>query len=284
MSDLTTKQHWDRVWSAKSAAVAPQSTSPFKRVVRRVFGPGLLTLKEAYNNRHLWRQWYPSCLPRGSGRSIIEIGSAPGLRLMEFHARLGYEPFGVEYSDTGADVNRRLFRAHGLPENNVIHADFFGQAFQDKYRDGFDIVLSWSFLEHCANPIDAVNKHAAILKPGGTLIVMIPNLKGVYGPLVRFFQPEWLKIHNYEIMNRDRYAALFRPTGLEELHCDYHGLFSFQKLQATPGSPKRHLLSILHKAQLGLNVLFNLLFRRHGPENAVFSQELLYIGRKPARG
>jgi 2-polyprenyl-3-methyl-5-hydroxy-6-metoxy-1,4-benzoquinol methylase len=252
-----------------------------KRAARRLLGPRVLALKEAYNNQQLWRDLYPRLLPREPGHSIIEIGSAPGLRMLEFHARMGYEPFGVEYSDTGVEVNRRLFKGQGLPEQNVIHADFFSTDFQSEHRDRFDIVLSWSFMEHFDNPEDVVRKHAAILKPGGILIVMIPNLRGVYGPLVQYFRPEWRQIHNYEIMDRTRYAGLFATAGIEELFCNYHGLFSFQKLQAAPGSAKRHLVKALYKLQLPLNVLFNLAFRRGGPENRMFSQELLYIGRKP---
>jgi SAM-dependent methyltransferase len=283
MRDLTTKQHWDRVWDGTSDTPGQRPASPLRRIVRRVLGPRVLALKNAHNNEHLWREIYPRFLPQDPALSVIEIGSAPGLRLIEFRARLGYTPFGVEYSETGVEANRRLFREHGLPEENVIHADFFADDFQDRYRDRFDIVISWSFLEHFADPVDVVRKHAAILKPGGTLIVMIPFLRGVYGPLIRFFRPQWLDMHNFEIMDRRRYAALFAEAGLDQVHCDYHGLFSFQKLQTLPDSPKRHILRVLQVGQLALNVLFNLVFPRRGPENGTFSQELLYLGRKPAR-
>lgn len=284
MRDLTTKQHWDRVWGDPSGAADRRTVSPFRRTLRRLLGPRVLALKNAYNNEHLWRDLYPRILPQDPACSVIEIGSAPGLRLLEFRARRGYMPYGVEYSEVGVETNRRLFREHGLPEENVFHADFFAADFQDRHRDRFDIVVSWSFLEHFSDPVDVVRKHATLLKPGGTLIVMIPYLKGVYGPLIRFFRPEWLGMHNFEIMDRDRYAALFAEAGMEQLHCDYHGLFSFQKLQTLPNSAKRHLLRVLYLCQLPLNVLFNLLFPRRGPENGTFSQELLYIGRKPAGG
>jgi SAM-dependent methyltransferase len=283
MGDLTTKQHWDRVWGGAPGGAGQQPASPFRLALRRVLGPRVRALKNSYNNEHLWRDPYRRFLPRDPALSVIEVGSAPGLRLLEFRARMGYAPYGVEYSDTGVAANRRLFREHGLPEENVIHADFFAEDFQDQHRDRFDIVISWSFLEHFSDPVDVARKHAGILKPGGTLIVMIPNLKGAYRPLVRFFRPEWLAIHNFEIMDRRRYAAVFAEAGLDQLCCDYHGLFSFQKLQTLPDSAKRHLLRVLMRSQLFLNVLFNLVFPRRGPENGTFSQELLYIGRKPAR-
>lgn len=284
MRDLTTKQHWDKVWSKTPAAAGRPPVSRLKRIVRGLVGTKGLALKGAYAKEQVWRDLYPRFLPGEPTSTIIEVGSAPGLRLIDFHERRGYMPYGVEYSDAGVDVNRRLFAEHGLPAANVIHADFFSAEFQDEYRDRFDIVFSWSFLEHFSDPADVVRKHAAILKPGGTLVVMVPNLRGVYGPMVRFFRREWLDIHNFEVMERHRYAAFFAEAGLDQLHCDYHGLFSFALLQATPGSAKRHLLRTLLLCQIPLNVLFNLLFPRRGPENGAFSQELLYIGRKPARG
>jgi SAM-dependent methyltransferase len=237
----------------------------------------------SYANGQLWRELYPRFLPSQPMSSIIEVGSAPGHRLIEFHARMGYVPYGVEYSAAGVEVNRRLFEEHGLPAANVIHADFFSADFQNQYRDRFDVVFSWSFLEHFADSADIVDKHVSILKPGGTLIVMIPNLRGAYGPLVRFFRREWLGMHNFGIMDRHEYAALFAQAGMVQLHCDYHGLFNFGLLQTLPGSAKRHILRALFQCQLPLNVLFNLVFPRRGPENGTFSQELLYIGRKPAR-
>lgn len=284
MRDLTTKQHWDRVWSGEPGSADQRQASPVKRALRRILGRRVLALKDAYNNDHLWRYLLPRFLPEDPALSVIEVGSAPGLRLLDFHSRLGFMPYGVEYSDTGVATNRRLFREHGLPEDNVIHADFFAEQFQSGFRDRFDIVISWSFLEHFSDPVDVARKHAAILKPGGTLIVMIPNLRGVYRPMVRFFRPQWMDIHNFEIMDRRRFSALFAEAGMDEIHCDYHGLFSFQKLQTLPGSGKRHLLRLLFACQIPLNVLFNLIFPRRGPENGTFSQELLYIGRKPGRG
>lgn len=284
MGDLTTKQHWDQVWNRQVVGSGDGAQGPLRRGLRRLLGPRVRALKNAYDNVQLWHHLYPRSLPLEAGRKVIEVGSAPGLRVVEFQERLGYVPFGVEYSDTGVEVNRRVFQSHGLPPENVIHADFFDPGFQDSHRERFDVVMSWSFLEHFSDPLQTVKLHVNLLKPGGILIIMVPNLRGVYGPLVRFFRPDWFQIHNLEIMDRRRFAALFDAAGLSPIFCGHHGLFSFQKLQAAPGSPKRHLLRLLFAIQLPLNVLFNLVFTRGGPESSTFSQELLYIGRKPATG
>jgi 2-polyprenyl-3-methyl-5-hydroxy-6-metoxy-1,4-benzoquinol methylase len=44
-------------------------------------------------------------------------------------------------------------------------------------REAFDVVLSGGFIEHFTDVAAIVQKHLQLLKPGGRLVVMIPNLK-----------------------------------------------------------------------------------------------------------
>jgi SAM-dependent methyltransferase len=41
--------------------------------------------------------------------------------------------------------------------------------------NGFDLVILWHVLEHVQSPRDMVREVARILKPGGTLLVAVPN-------------------------------------------------------------------------------------------------------------
>jgi SAM-dependent methyltransferase len=47
--------------------------------------------------------------------------------------------------------------------------------------DGFDVVVCWTVLEHLANPRAALSNFAFALRPGGLLIVGIPNLWSLKG-------------------------------------------------------------------------------------------------------
>lgn len=59
-----------------------------------------------YSETVLW-YLYGRFLPKTKGLKIVEIGSAPGWNLLNFKERLGYVPFGIEYSHVGAEQNRK---------------------------------------------------------------------------------------------------------------------------------------------------------------------------------
>jgi 2-polyprenyl-3-methyl-5-hydroxy-6-metoxy-1,4-benzoquinol methylase len=44
-------------------------------------------------------------------------------------------------------------------------------------------VISFGFIEHFDNPENVIQKHLDLLKPGGILIVGVPNFTGIHGIL-----------------------------------------------------------------------------------------------------
>ena len=76
--------------------------------------------------------------------AIGVAGDDPGATKLvgEIIDRFGYDPYGVEYTDQGVEVNRRVFSRRGLDPAHVIHADFLSREFQDCYRGAFDVVCS----------------------------------------------------------------------------------------------------------------------------------------------
>ena len=135
-------------------------------------------------------------LPRRTDWKLVEVGSAPGLRLVEMNRRLGYIPYGVEYSAPGVEINRQTFAANGLDPALVIHADFFSYEFQEKFHEYFDVVTSYGFIEHFSDAAVVVRKHVDLLKKGGRLLVVIPNLRSVRLLVTRFLSPEVVGQHN----------------------------------------------------------------------------------------
>ena len=45
---------------------------------------------------------------------VLEVGSAPGHNLVDFHRRFGYVPYGIEYTDTGVELKSPPFPQRGL--------------------------------------------------------------------------------------------------------------------------------------------------------------------------
>jgi SAM-dependent methyltransferase len=216
----------------------------------------------------------------GPGASVVEIGSAPGEHLVQLHDAFGLVPYGIEYSASGVDVNRRAFAARGVDTENVLHLDFFSDECLDRHRERFDVVISRGFIEHFENPARVVDRHLALLKPGGLLVVSIPNLRGINRALTSFFHPELIPMHNLEIMTKPSFRSLFDETRVRPLVCSYVGIFSFYLFNVKDGSRKSPLLRACMKAQTALNVVFHTLFRDRGAEFPFASPQLIFAGIK----
>ena len=157
---------------------------------------------------------------------------------------------------------------------------FFSETFQELHKGQFDVVISRGFIEHFGDAKSVVSKHAALLRDGGILVVMIPNLRGIYRGWTWLFNREQLPMHNLDIMKIDEFKQLFPAQSLMPLHCNHYGTFSFWMFTSPSTSPVRHFIKLLLMIQRPLNLMFRLLFRDKGFESGAFSPDLIFIGRK----
>lgn len=211
-------------------------------------------------------------------KKVCEIGCAPGHKLVHFAERYGYQPYGVEYTVSGVTAAREAFSRAGYSPETLFYADVFSDDFQRAHSEEFDMVMSFGFIEHFDDPHSAIAAHLNMVKPGGLLLIMIPNLRGIYYPLLRFLAPDILVIHNVAIMKKKVFHHLFEQFDMRELFCDYYGLLNFGLLQAR-GSWRQALLNGLWRIQFLCNPFISLA-RHLTLENAITSPYLLYIGRK----
>ena len=139
-------------------------------------------------------------------KRVLEVGCAPARRLIEFSSRYRYIPYGVEYTKAGVEATRLQFKRHSVPLKNCFFSDVFAPKFQQGQKNQFDVVVSYGFIEHFTDVKKVIDAHLNLLKPSGHLVIMIPNLNGIYTPLLRWLAPDLLAIHNLTIMT----AASFR--------------------------------------------------------------------------
>ena len=279
---LTTHRYWDATHSRSANAATTGRGGDLLH--RPILGPIVRRCIEDYADWIRWERLYSRYLPKKRTARALEIGSAPGHHLTKLHRRYGYDVCGIEYSDKGAELNRRVFAAHGLPTDAVIQADFFDQALLDRFHERFDVVISRGFIEHFGNPRLVVNRHVDLLAPGGTLVVTIPNLRGLNRALTMIFQPDLLKIHNLDIMSPGAYRRLFDHPALEERFCAPYGTFSFRIFDTHPRAWSRHILIQGRRCQLMFNLLFRALLRGRGPDSRWTSPYYIYIGQKRPHG
>ncbi|HKT31128.1 MAG TPA: class I SAM-dependent methyltransferase [Gammaproteobacteria bacterium] len=284
---LTERTYWDTVHRGAGShpkAVAADLNIPIsgrlKSGLKRILGPRFMEAIGNYDDYLLWNVILPQFLQNRAGQSVVEIGSAPGDFLVALHRHFGLVPYGIEYSPAGADLNRRAFATSGLDPGHVIEADFLAPETHTRYRESFDIVLSRGFIEHFTDPTDVVAKHLSLLKPGGLLIVGIPNLRGLNYLLSWIFDRHVVAMHNLSIMTRNHFAALFPDVCVTPFFCNYYGTFNFRLINARSTSPLRFLLALCWKVQPALNMIFHGLFGRRGAETHWFSSNLLFVGIK----
>jgi SAM-dependent methyltransferase len=159
-------------------------------------------------------------LPAISGE-VLEVGCAPGKWLAFMAREFDLKPSGVEYSDAGMKATLENFRILGLAPDAIFTGDFF----QMKPPRQFDAVMSLGFIEHFSDVDHVVDLHLQWLKPGGVLILGVPNFRGIYSPIQRILDKGILEKHNLDIMNLDYFRGLGDRLSLQPVFLDYVGSF-----------------------------------------------------------
>jgi SAM-dependent methyltransferase len=273
---LSDKEYWDCVHAGRLDKGAPV----FVRAAKKILGPSAVDMMRSYENYILFHVIYPAFLPSGEEIRAIEIGSAPGRHLVRMRHELGCDVWGLEYSPEGAETNRKLFAVSGIDPGHVIEADLFDDGLDPSLTDRFDIVISRGFIEHFDDPAGAIDRHLRLLRPGGTLVISIPNMRGANYLQSLLFCRRLIPLHNREIMRLKSFRSLFDPGRLESVFCGYYGTFRVNFFIDRRSRPMRLAGKVAEAAQAPLNLLFRLALRDRGLDTSTFSPNLLFIGRK----
>jgi SAM-dependent methyltransferase len=159
-------------------------------------------------------------LANAGGGDAIEIGCGTGNYMVYINKEFGYRVDGLDYSDNMEYVRANLSH-NGIRNSELFNADFFSFAPSKKY----DLVLSGGFAEHFDNHELVVRQHAEWAKPGGLVVIIVPNLTHIHRLLCTWFAPELLRIHRFPLMRRAVMRQTLEKAGLRVLHCEYHKTF-----------------------------------------------------------
>jgi 2-polyprenyl-3-methyl-5-hydroxy-6-metoxy-1,4-benzoquinol methylase len=166
---------------------------------------------------------------------VLEIGCAPGKYLAYLAKRRSAEVWGLDYSAPGIRLCRELF------DNLHLQGSFVQENLLSTSLPGgfFDVVYSLGVIEHFDDPRHIVEQHLLLAKPGGLVLIAIPNYRGIYRYLQQQFDPDNLKIHNLDIMERTALSRLAPASMTAEVSAFPSGnfspwLISFQKRWPAP--------------------------------------------------
>lgn len=161
-------------------------------------------------------------VPFRSGDHVLEIGCREGRTLGILRERKGIVAHGIEPGPEQAQLARKA------------DIDCFTGVFEE-FEPGelrFDTIQLFHVLEHIHDPLAALIRLRAWLKPGGKILIEVPNVYQPYGPLEgNFFQnahltnfsprtlSELLRRAGFEVSNVVDAAVLFavaEPASIED--------------------------------------------------------------------
>lgn len=141
-----------------------------------------------------------------SGR-ILDVGCGEG-QFLNLAAKRGWKTFGVEISPMAV---RRAKEAFNL---DIVAVELREARFPDSH---FDVVTLFNVLDHLPFPVEALKEIHRVLKPGGLLVVRVPN--GVFHVnLIRamtFLEPQ-LVFHLY-CFTPGTVRSLLKTAGFEDI-------------------------------------------------------------------
>lgn len=173
---------------------------PFIRHKEREFPAMRLNTRKAIERLEMYAQPGP----------ILDFGCGTGIQL-KVACEMGWQGQGLEPL-TGHSI---YARAHfDLPViNDVLHDDSFGP-------ESFNAITAYQVFEHLPDPVHTMQQLVKALKPGGALLVEVPNidnlLSRIMGPRHRHFVIDHLNFFSAATLSR-----LMEDSGLKVVSVHY---------------------------------------------------------------
>jgi SAM-dependent methyltransferase len=155
--------------------------------------------------RRYGRHMRCAAVHRAAGRRpgrILDVGAATGI-FLDGMRRFGWETLGVEPTERAVRYARErlgLEVIHGRLEETHLPAA------------SFNAITMWDVLEHVHDPRAVLAETARLLRPGGLLVLSLPNPDSLEA---RLFGPHWLG------WDLPRHLNIFRPALLRALLARY---------------------------------------------------------------
>lgn len=179
------------------------------------------------------RRWIEAHVaPVKDERHAIEIGCFPG-RYLAVIGALGYTVHGIDLTPEVKRMQQALDEM-GLRTGLFTHGDFLQHPFARTY----DLVCSFGFIEHFTDWQGVLLKHAALVRPGGTLLIETPNFGGWGQRLLHAaLDAENFKRHHVPAMDPRAWSWLLEGEGFAIRDARCFGRFAFWH-----DSPRRNAL------------------------------------------
>jgi SAM-dependent methyltransferase len=198
-NELTDKTFWANYWeSKKGLAFAVPENYTFYKVLRRIVAGNKIS-------------------------TAIELGGFPGYYAIFLKKYFGLHTTLFDYY-VHESVLKDVLSANDLTENDIAVIE--GDLFNYEPNEQYDLVLSCGLIEHFNDTKDVIARHLPFLKPGGVLLITLPNFTGMNGWVQRKFDPANYEKHNITSMSPALLASCCEELGLKHVEAKYYGKFS----------------------------------------------------------
>jgi SAM-dependent methyltransferase len=165
-------------------------------------------------------------LNKVDGKTCLEVGCVPGRYLVYICKNFGYFVEGIDFAKNTKSITELTLRENNIYDYIIYESDFTTWKSSKQY----DLVCSFGFIEHFSGSTEKeiIKKHIELLKPGGKLILEVPNFN--YGQYIIHALLDFriLKSHNIKTMNLSYYKKIAKNYGLKILYLGYWGgVFDF---------------------------------------------------------
>ena len=182
------KEHWEAFWSEA----------------------GDLSLDDVYDNGgRILREIFATGDP--AGLRVLEVGAGTGRDSLAL-AAAGAEVVTIDYAPKSLELIRDTARATGQ-RVDVVGGDGLSLPFAD---GSFDLVFHQGLLEHFRDPLPLLRENVRVLKPGGMLLVDVPQRYHYYtlGKHLLMMFDKWFAGWETEF-SIDELEGRVREVGLE---------------------------------------------------------------------
>jgi SAM-dependent methyltransferase len=172
---------------------------------------------------YLFHKELASIISTQNIKTAIELGGFPGYYAVFLKKYFKLDVTLLDYF-VHQPVTNALLEANNLNESDVhiIETDLFNHREEQKY----DLVLSCGLIEHFNDTRDIIQRHIDFLKPGGTLLITLPNFRALNGWFQKSFDKDNYDKHNISCMDPQLLANICREAGLQVIQSRYFGYFS----------------------------------------------------------
>jgi SAM-dependent methyltransferase len=172
---------------------------------------------------------------------------------------MGYQIATCDSSPQGVRLTLENLRLQNI-DSEVFEVDFLTGPLPEH---SYDVVVSIGFIEHFTDPKPVISRHLDLLKPGGYLVLEVPNMAGWLNLwMLRLAgMQEFLSVHNLAVMNIAYFQTIAQDFGLETKFLGYIG--GFDPVIVTGSYPYRirHVWRTGHFIVPALVLLERLFFR-----------------------